>query len=339
MISRRQFILGMATTYAAAACRSAPKSQSQKSIIEVADPEMDELVPNGARLEVLAEGFGWSEGPTWDRRRDALYFTDVPGNKAYRWRKGQGVDVFLDPSGSANTDGFREPGANGLWYNRNGDLIACNHGLRTLQRINLQSREREDLVSKFNGKRFNSPNDLVEARDGTLYFTDPPYGLEGMNDSPLKEMTANGVYRRRRNGDLVRLLSDMTFPNGVALSPDEKHLFVSQSDPKAPYIRRLEFGQSGEVLSDDVFFDAADLLAEGLPGLPDGMAVSQTGHLFATGPGGVLVLAPDGRLLGRILTGRATANCAFGEDGKTLFITAHDRLLRLQTNAKGVQWS
>ena len=339
MITRRQMVFGMVTMLSAVSCKSGSVTQSTSSDIEVLDKEIHAVIPLNSKLKLLAEGFGWSEGPTWDSFRGALYFTDVPGNKAYRWRRGFGVDVLLDPSGTADTFGFREPGANGLWFGRKGELIACNHGLRRIERVNLDSQKRTHLASRFEGKRFNSPNDVVEAHDGTLYFTDPPYGLEGLNKSPLKEMSVNGVYRRSVDGEISRLISDMTFPNGIALSPDETKLYVSQSDPEAPYIRRLELSTNGDIVSDDVFFDASGLFAEGLPGLPDGIAISQTGHVFATGPGGVLVFTSSGRLLGRILTGRATANCAFGEDGKTLFITAHDRLLKLRTRVSGVQWS
>ncbi|MCP2679563.1 SMP-30/gluconolactonase/LRE family protein [Maricaulaceae bacterium NA33B04] len=174
---------------------------------------------------------------------------------------------------------------------------------------------------------------------GCLYFTDPPYGLEGLNASPLKEMSANGVYRLGRDGQCTRLYDQLSFPNGIALSPDERWLYVSQSDPAAPYIYRAELYADGGVGPLERWFDTSVFLAAGDPGLPDGLCVSTDGIVFATGPGGVFVLAPDGHLMARILTGRATANCAFGgEDGRTLFMTAHDRLLRLPTRVAGVQW-
>lgn len=322
-----------------AGCRSFSMADTVPGYLEVRSPDFFDVIAPTAELETLSVGYRWSEGPTWDRARGALYFTDVPENTAYRWRPGAGVDVFLQPSGASATEGFREPGANGLWFARDGHLLICNHGLRRVERMNLETSQRKALAQTFEGHRFNSPNDVVEARDGTLYFTDPPYGLEGLDASPLKEMAENGVYRLTPGGQISRLVSDMTFPNGVALSPDETQLYVSQSDPGAPIIRALDLSSQGEVQGDATFFDGMALLSEGLPGLPDGMAVSAQGHIFATGPGGVLVLSPEGDLLGRILTGRATANCAFGEDGSVLFITAGDRLMRLQTRVSGVQWN
>ena len=339
MISRRTTLLGLTSLAALPACRTVQSPNGLSADVEVFDDEVLALIPRGAELETLATGYTWSEGPTWDRSKRALYFTDVPGNTAYRWTREAGVDVLLQPSGAADAAGFREPGANGLWYARDGRLIVCNHGLRRVETIELQSGRRTPLATSYGGRRFNSPNDVVQARDNTLYFTDPPYGLEGLNASPLKEMPANGVYRLRTDGRVERLLDDMTFPNGVALSLDERRLYISQSDPDAPLIRVLTLGSSGAITDDTVFFDAAPLMGDAAPGLPDGMAISQDGYLFATGPGGVLILSPDGRLIGRIRTGRATANCAFGEDGQTLFITAHDRLLRMPTLKTGVQWS
>ncbi len=339
MITRRTALAGIASTAGLWGCALRHEALATRSDIEVFDTQAHGLFPQDARLETIATGYVWCEGPTWDTDRNALYFTDVPGNTAYRWRRGQGVDVLLQPSGAAVAEGFREPGANGLWHARDGRLIVCNHGLRRVEAIDLATTSRASLVDHFEGRRFNSPNDVVEAADGALYFTDPPYGLTGLNDSPLKEMAVNGVYRLSPTGDVRRLVSDMTFPNGIALSPDGRRLYVSQSDPAAPEIRVFHLDSRGGVLVGSTFFDAAPLMGDDAPGLPDGMAVCRSGHVFATGPGGVLLLSPDGRLLGRIRTGRATANCAFGEDGRTLFITANDRVFRIPTLMTGVQWS
>lgn len=336
MINRRNLLLSGAALTGLAACGQ--KAPSVQPVFQAFDDAMYSIIERDAAFEVLGEGYGWSEGPTWDRKRGALYFTDVPGNTAYRWRADSGVEVFLKPSGIAEAEGFREPGANGLWYAGGDDLIICNHGKRGVERMNLDTGAREMLMDHYDGKAFNSPNDVVQASDGTLYFTDPPYGLEGLDASPLKQQDANGVYRLSLDGTITRLLDDMTFPNGVALSPDETRLYISQSDPTAPIIRELTLAADGTVSDDRLLFDAKPYMAGDQPGLPDGMAVTREGLIFATGPGGVFVIAPDGKLVGRIKTGRATANCAFGEDGKTLFMTAHDRLLKLPTNVLGVQW-
>ncbi len=339
MATRRSILAGGGASLLLAACqRTASRPVSAAVVrIERLDPRLDALIPPGTDARILGTGYQWAEGPAWDRRRDCLYFTDVPANRAYRWRPGRDVEVWLDPSGipTDQAEGFREPGANGLWMREDGSLLACVHGSRAVEVLDPDSRSRTRLVGEFQGQRFNSPNDLVEAADGSIYFTDPPYGLEGLDASPMKEMAVNGVYCRRPDGVVERLIADMSFPNGIALSPDERRLYVTQSDPQAPVIRSLDLDADGRVIGDQRFFDASGL--DG-PGLPDGMAVDAQGHIFATGPGGVLILAPDGILLGRILTGRGTANCAFGEDGRTLFLTAQDRLLRLETLSRGVQW-
>jgi len=339
MATRRTLLAGGGASLLLAACQRTSAESGPAPVVQVErrDPRLDTLIRPGTDARIIGTGYQWAEGPAWDRQRHCLYFTDVPANRAYRWRPGHEVEVWLDPSGIPvdQAEGFREPGANGLWMREDGNLLACVHGSRALEILDPDSLSRTRLVSEFQGQRFNSPNDLVEAADGSIYFTDPPYGLEGLDASPLKEMVVNGVYRRAPDGRVERLISDMSFPNGIALSPDERCLYVAQSDPQSPVIRCLDLDPDGHVVSDQRFYDASGL--DG-PGLPDGMAVDDRGHVFATGPGGVLVLAPDGTLLGRVLTGRGTANCAFGEDGRTLFLTAQDRLLRLETLSRGVQW-
>lgn len=338
--TRREFMLASGAALAVAGCGGTARAAA----VERFDPALDALIDPASMPEELGGGYVWAEGPAWDRERNCLYFTDVPGNTAWRWREGAGVDEFLSPSGIEPdaAEGFREPGANGLWYEGDGSLLICNHGRRAVERMDIATGTRTVLADRFGGEPLNSPNDLVRSPGGTIYFTDPPYGLEGLDASPLKRQDANGVYRLAPDGRIDRLIDDMTFPNGIALSPDGRTLYVSQSDPEAMLIRRLTLEDDGEggFADEGVWFDAARFADDGLPGLPDGMAVAATGHVFATGPGGVLVLSPQGEGLGRILTGRASANCAFGgEDGSVLFITAHDRLLRIPTRTRGVQWS
>jgi len=301
---------------------------------ETFDPRFADVVASNEPARLLGEDYWWAEGPAWDRDRQKLYFTDVPQNRAFQWKEGSGVETFLDPSGVAPEDaaGMREPGANGLLQSRDGTLLICNHGTRAIERMDLASGERSTIVAQYDNKRFNSPNDIIEAADGTLYFTDPPYGLEELDASPLKEMAENGVYRVGSDGEITRLIDTMTFPNGVTLSPDGGTLFISQSDPEAPQIRALSL--DGEASESTLWFDASPFM-DGHQGLPDGMAVSRAGHVFLAGPGGVLVIDQTGICLGRIGTGRATANCAFGEDGRTLFITAKDRLLAVRTKVRG----
>lgn len=339
MWTRRSLLLTGGASLGLAACARAEGITAET--VEILDPAAETLIGHGAQLETLADGFSWAEGPAWDRARDCLYFTDVPENRAFRWSGEAGLEVFLDPSGVApeNAIGMREPGANGLWYGADGQLYVCNHGTRSVERLNLDDLSRETLVDRFEAQRFNSPNDLVVARDSRIYFTDPPYGLEGLDASPLKEMAWNGVYCLEPDGGCRRLTDIMSFPNGVALSPDEAWLYVAQSDPGAPVLRRFAL-RDGEVAGPgDVIFDGSAYLAAGDPGLPDGMAVTVDGHILMTGPGGVFLLAPDGRALARIRTGSATSNCAFGGDGHDLYITAQNRLLRMRLSMRGLQWS
>jgi gluconolactonase len=213
--------------------------------------------------------------------------------------------------------------------------VLCQHGDRRIARLNEDGKTFTTLVDRYQGKRFNSPNDLCYDRSGNLYFTDPPYGLEKKNEDPKKELDFNGVYLLRRGGELVLLTREFAFPNGIALSPDEKTLYVAQSDPRAPVIKAMDVRPDGTVTNSRVLFDAAHL-REGRKGSPDGLKVDRQGNIWTTGPGGVLVLSPQGKHLGTINTGEATANCGWGgKDGSDLYITADMYLCRVKTKAKG----
>lgn len=299
-------------------------------------PAMDEIFAPDAVIEQLADGLTWAEGPVWIREGRYLLFSDVPANTIYRWSETDGKTVFLKPSGydGPPTKIFREPGVNGMTLDLAGDVLVCDHGNRAVSRLDLATRKKTVVVDRFQGKRFNSPNDVIVARrgGGAIYFTDPPYGLEGLDASPVKELAFNGVYLRRPNGEVAVVDDKLTFPNGLALSPDEKRLYVAVSDPKGPVIMVYDLGADGLPTSRNLFFDASELQRAGGPGLPDGMRVDAKGRLFATGPGGVLILTPQAQLLGVIDTGFPTANCTFGEDGKTLFLTSNNVLARVRTN-------
>ncbi len=336
-LSRRSFLAASSSFYLSGCVTSQPPIVSpDRPTIEVFSSDFASVVSADAQLETLSTGYQWAEGPVWDKSRQVLYFTDVPQNKAYIWRADEAdASVFLAPSGLAAVTGFREPGANGLFIGRNGKLLVCNHGRRAIESMDIETKTRSVIVESYKGKRFNSPNDIIETQSGDLYFTDPPYGLEGLDASPIKEMAVNGVYHLSSERKLRRIVNDMTFPNGVALSPDETYLYISQSDPEAPVIRRINLHDGTE---EPLWFNALNRLPDG-PGLPDGMAVAASGHIFATGPGGVFVLTPEGKALGRINPGRACANCAFGEDGYTLFITAQDRLMRIRVKTLGLGWT
>ena len=307
------------------------------SRIERLDPAIDALLPANTIVEKLAEGFDWTEGPLWRRDKGDLLFSDIPKNTIYKWKDGEGISVFLRPAGySGPTPPGRELGTNGLTRDAMGRLVVADHGNRGIARWNDSIFTRTMLAERYEGKRFNSPNDVVYAPNGDLYFTDPPYGLGGLNVDPAKELPFNGVYRLSPNGTVTLLVRELTFPNGIALSPDARTLYVAISDGKNPYIMAYDVQADGTVARGRIFFDAGARVRQGLRGGLDGMKVDARGNLFATGPGGILVLSPAGKHLGTIVPGDVVANCAFGDDGSTLYMTVNHQLMRVRTSTKGL---
>lgn len=302
--------------------------------IERLDPALDSLIPANAIMEKLAEGFDWSEGPVWQSADGSLLFSDVPQNVVYAWKPGS-LREFLRPSGreASPLPGQREPGSNGLTLDSQGRLVLCQHGDRRVARLEPDG-SKAALAERFEGKRFNSPNDLVFKSNGDLYFTDPPYGLPELEKDPAKELPYQGVFRLAPGGKLTLLTQELSFPNGLAFSPDEKTLYVANSDPQRAIWMAYPVKPDGTLGTGRVFYDATPL-RKGRRGLPDGMKVDRRGNLFATGPGGVLIFSPDGRHLGTLNTGEATANCAWGDDGSTLYITADGYLCRIKTTTSG----
>ena len=304
--------------------------------IERKDPRFDRLVPRDAVIEKLAEGFDWSEGPIWFKRAGFLLFSDVPRNTVLRWEEGDKARVYIKPSGyTGNSPRGGEPGSNGLNMDAQGRLVLCQHGDRRVARLGDDLKSFVTLADRFEGKRFNSPNDSAYKRNGDLYFTDPPYGLLGKNDDPVKEIPFNGVYRLSKDGAVALLTKEMTYPNGIAFSPDEKTLYVANSDPDKALWMAFPVRDDGTLGKGRVFFDATPMVKLGKKGLPDGMKVDRAGNLFATAPGGVLVFDADGTHLGTLDTKEATGNCCFGDDGSTLYITADMYLGRVRLSTKG----
>ncbi|WP_233341656.1 SMP-30/gluconolactonase/LRE family protein [Robiginitomaculum antarcticum] len=300
---------------------------------------LDDLVPNPNKQEVLAEGYWWSEGPVWVGGQDGyLLFTDVPQNKMFKWSESEGASEFLSPSGAdiGEAEGFREAGANGLFNYSDGKILLADHGNRALMLFDIESREKTVLAGSYNGKTLNSPNDVVLRADGVMFFTDPPYGLTDLDESPLKEQMHNGVYRLAPDGTLTLIDDRLTRPNGVILTPDGKTLIVANSDPKEAKWISYRLNADDEVMMRMEFGDATERVGDDAPGLPDGMAMSTQGYLFATGPGGLYVFDPDQQYMGRIDIARASANVTFGGDGSDLYVTSGDRLIRIRTNVKGL---
>lgn len=327
MIDRRGVLAGLAAV--ATGVRAEPIAAGVMWL----DPQLDRIVARDAAVEVLGRGYRWAEGPVWVARDGGyLLFNDPPANMMYRWSAARGVERFLAPSGLQTPipAGVREAGANGLGLDARGRLLLADSGTRAIVRLDLATRRRTILADRFGGKRFSSPNDLAVARSGAIYFTDPPYGFEQGDNSPLRETAVNGLYRLDPDGRVRLLDGSHRRPNGVALSTDERTLYLALSDETRPEVLAYRLDTRGlPAGAPRVFHDMREPFARGWPGLPDGMDVGRDGTLFATGPGGVHVLAPDGRLLGIVATGRAVANCCVGEGGRSLFLTSHDSLCRV----------
>ena len=261
----------------------------------------------------------------------AVLYSDIPRNAIYCWKEGENSFVWLKPSGytGINPKGG-ESGSNGLFIDNEGRLILAQHGDRRLARLESPWESPEanfkTLADKFEGKYFNSPNDIAIRSNGDIYFTDPPYGLEEGMEDPSKELDFQGVYRLTTDGSVTLLTKELSRPNGIAFSPDEKTLYVANSDRNQPHLMAYDVLEDGSVANGQVFFETWG----------DGMCVDQKGHIYQTGPGGVLIIDPNGKHLGTLLTTQATSNCTFGEDGSTLFITADRYLLRIRLKSKGL---
>ncbi|UNK48754.1 SMP-30/gluconolactonase/LRE family protein [Lysobacter sp. S4-A87] len=331
-------LLAAATACAPAVDPAATHAYPTVGRITVYDDALRAIVAPDARIERIAEGFTWSEGPLWMQDGHYLLFNDVPGNTMYRWSSRDGLAVFLKPSGygGAELDGLREAGANGLDVEPAGTVLLADSGSRLIARLDPATKQKTTLAATYQGKRLNSPNDVIRHRNGSVYFTDPPYGLKGIDESPLKEQPVNGVYRLDRDGSVHLIEGGLRFPNGVALSPDEHTLYVANSDEKHPVWMAYRLDDRGDVLDRRVLADASDLVAAGASGAPDGLCLSSDGHLFASAPGGLLVMDANCKRLGLIETGSRVSNCAFGDDGHTLYLTSHSFVARVRVAVTGL---
>ncbi len=335
MLNRRTLLLSAVA--ATATARPAAAFTENTPTIRRLSPKLDRVIAPGAPVEVIATGIQWAEGPVWVRDGGYLLFSDPPANIIRRWRRTDGVSVFMTPSGIAGADPklIREAGSNGLALDPRGRLLIANSGGRSIDRFDLKTRERTVLVDDYRGKRFNSCNDMTVARNGAIYFTDPPYGLTDGDASPIKALPQNGVYRWSEGGAAVLVDGSLTRPNGIALTPDGRRLFVSNSDERDRRIVVYDLGADGLPTGPArPFLDARGLPG---PGNPDGMKIAADGTMFCSGPGGMWILAPDGEKLGLIEDGAPIANCCFGEDGRTLFLTSNTRVLRVGLRMSGWQ--
>lgn len=310
------------------------------------DPAADAIIPADARVEKIAGGFGFLEGPVWIHAKGQGYllFSDIPANVIRKWDPKNGVSIFLEKSGFTGTDasdvggqsnnGFGMVtliGSNGITLDPQGRIVFCQHGDRQISRLE-KNGKRTVLVSRYEGKRLNSPNDLVYKSDGTLYFTDPPAGLRLQDKDPKRELPFNGVYQLAK-GKLTLLSKDFTRPNGIALSPDEKYLYVNDTTKKI--IMRFALQPDGGVANGKII---TDMNSDTRPGVPDGMKVDQKGNIYCTGPGGFWIMSPEGKHLATVNMKELPANMAWGDaDGKTLYLTARTGLYRIRLNIPGVR--
>ena len=326
-----------------------PASSTIGSIVRL-DPAIDAIIPQGAKIEKVASGYEWTEGPVWSHSGD-LFFAAIHHNSIIEWIPGQGASVFLHPSGYQGSKPYPgpEPGSNGMTVDKDGRLTVAGHARREIYRLESlePGAKLTVLCDRYHGKRLNSPNDLVYKSDGSLYFTDPPYGLPTQGDKdPLKELAFNGVYRLPNatshkpgappdNRHLQLVIKDLTRPNGIAFSPDEKYLYIGVSDPQNMVWMRYDVEPNGMAANGKVFCKADS--SQGVGG-PDGIKVDEKGNLYGAGPGGIWIISPEGKHIGGLKLPERAANCAWGgPDGKTLYVTASASVYSIKLSIPGVR--
>jgi gluconolactonase len=318
--------------------------------IERLDAALDAIVPVTTKVERVAEGFKWPEGPIWVQSA-YLLFAEIPSNSIRKWTPDGGVSVFMQPSGYAGQESFNgvEPGSNGMTLDTQGRLTIAGHAARNVYRLESPDPRgpRTVLGERYEGKRLNSPNDLVYRSDGSLYFTDPPYGLESQSDTdPKKELSFNGVFRIPNaishpagaspdDSKLQLIIEDLTRPNGIAFSPDEKYLYIAVSDRSRKVWMRYDVQADGTVANGSVLLDATSDTAEGSP---DGIKVDRNGNLYGSGPGGLWIISAEGRHLGTVKIPEKVSNCNWGgADSRDLYITASSSVYRMRLPVAGVR--
>jgi gluconolactonase len=331
VMNQKHLALYLILGIAALACQPA-KEIKTAGTIERLDPELDNIISADAKVEIIAQGYTWSEGPLWIEDQKMLLFSDVPENKVYKWTEEKGATLYLEPSGfTGDSTTSRERGANGLTLNDEGSLVLAQHGDRRIAIMDaaLDSPKAvyTSLAATYQGKKFNSPNDVV-MRNYNFYFTDPPYGLGKGVDDPIKEIPFQGVYCAFADGKIDVLIDSITRPNGIAFSPDGK-LFIANSDPEKARWYQYELDDSSKVVSGKIFYDATALTAKE-KGLPDGMKIDSKGNVYASGPGGVWIFNASGKVLGKIKLTEAASNTALSSDEKTLYVTNDMYVIRVK---------
>ncbi|WP_298739243.1 SMP-30/gluconolactonase/LRE family protein [uncultured Chitinophaga sp.] len=302
--------------------------------IEKTDKGLEAIINADARVEIIADGFDWSEGPLWIPEQQMLLFSDIPQNKVYKWTPDNGLETYLTPSGyTGPTPRGGELGSNALLLNREGKLVLCQHGDRRLAVMDTALEHPAPVFSavadNYQGKKFNSPNDVTMRSNGDYFFTDPPYGMEQRENDPVRELPFHGVFKVSAGGAVTLLTDSITRPNGIVFTPDEKTLIVANSDPGKAVWYMFDMGP-GDVLTNPRILRDVTEEAKTQTGLPDGMKIDRQGNIFATGPGGIWIFDKSGKLLGKIKGPVAMSNCALAEDDTVLYITADRYVLRVK---------
>lgn len=317
--------------------KEAKEKEEIKTIgtIERTDPELNSLISEDAVIEIISEGYEWSEGPVWVPQHKMLLWSDVPKNTVYKWTEEKGTEVYLTPSGyTGSTPSLsREPGSNGLTLNKDGKLVLCQHGDRQVAvmdaPLDSPAPTFTAIANNYQGKRFNSPNDLAYRSNGDLFFTDPPYGLPKNMEDSTKEIPFQGVYKVTTTGEVVLLTDSLTRPNGIALTPDEKTLVVANSDMEKVIWYAFDFTPDDALTNGRILYDATEI-AKTEKGAPDGFKFDKAGNMFASGPGGIWIFNKEGKVIGKIKLPNPAANTALSDDDKTLFITNDMYVLRVK---------
>ena len=303
--------------------------------IERIDSSVNALISENASVEMLTEGYKWAEGPVWIADQKMLLFSDIPKNSIYKWTEARGAELYLKPSGYTGTvPRGGESGSNGLIIGKNGELIMCQHGDRRIAIMNAPltapKPDFKSIADNYNGKRFNSPNDLIQRSNGDIIFTDPPYGLVKNMDDSSKEIPFQGVYKVTPGKPATLLVDSIARPNGLALTPDEKTLIVASSNPAKAVWYAFDLGANDSLSNGRIIYDVTEEMKT-MKGSPDGLKIDKQGNLFATGPGGIWIFNKSFKLIGKIkIPDQPTANIAFADDDKTIYLTSDMYLLRVK---------
>lgn len=321
--------------------RSAEKSAIKKDTsigkVEIYDQSAVAIIDSNAKIQVIATGFSWVEGPVWIADKQMLLFSEVKANKIFQWKNNDTAKLYLTPSGYTDTAARNgENGSNGLALDRKGRLLLCQSGNRQVARLNTTLDAPKPaftiLAANYKGKKFNSPNDLVADSKNNIYFTDPIYGLQKGAEDPSRELPFEGVYKISAEGKVSLLIDSISRPNGIALSPDEKILYVASSDEKHPKWYAFNLNENGNIQKGSVLLDGTEMKEKAtVKQGADGFKIDKSGNIFSAGPDGVNIISPDGRRLGLIkIFNRRASNCAFNETKDVLYITATDVIIKVK---------